>query len=132
MFSSIGQLQYFTNPYKLIVKIEKQISDYYRSLIPKYIHANKQFYDPHITVIRNEIPTKLDLWEKWKDQEIQFDYENIICNDETYFWLNAYSEKLEDIREELGLPISSQWTRSPDGKHKFHITIANRKANNGR
>lgn len=84
-------------------------------------------YSSHISTVRNETPLNLSVWRKYHQQEISFDYEPFIYNGTVYYWLNAYSKNLEDIRLELGLPNTSEFTRSPDGRHKFHITIGNLK-----
>lgn len=128
MFKSIGVLKYFNNPYKLIVSVDEEISKYYRSLIPKYFYVQKPMYGCHISVIRNEVYIpNFEFWEKYQNIKITFNYENIIYDNELYFWLNVVSPDLENIRLELGLPNISQLTQSPDGKHKFHITIGNTK-----
>jgi len=124
MFKSVGTLRYFNNS-KLIVEIDPEISNYYQSLIPKYIYYNKQRYAPHISVIRKEIIPNMDLWGKYEGQEVEFEYENLIYMSPNYMWLNIYSEELEAIRLELGLTKTSEITRSPDGRHKFHTTIGN-------
>jgi len=131
MFKSIGILKYHVNPYKLIVEIDPGISDYYRSLVPKYIYVNKQMYAPHISVIRKEIIPNLDLWNKYDSNAFEFEYDNYIYISDNYLWLNVFSEELENIRFELGLPKTSEITRSPDGRHKFHTTIGNFKNKRG-
>lgn len=127
MFKSVGILQYSENPYKLIVEIDPEISNYYRSLVPRYIRLNKQMYAPHISVIRNELLTNLSAWAKYQGKEISFEYEGHVYNGEVYYWLNVYSEELENIRLELGLTSVSDVTKSPDGRHKFHTTLGNLK-----
>lgn len=127
MFKSAGKLQYSENPYKLIVEVDSELADYYRSFIPGSVGLNKPMYAPHISVVRNEIPLNLFAWNKYKERIIFFKYEGEIYNDELYYWLNAYSEDLERIRFELGLPTTSEITRSPDGRHRFHITLGNLK-----
>lgn len=127
MFTSIGTLVYSQDPYKLIVNVDDGIGDYYRSLIPKAWQVKKPMYPSHISTVRNEAPKNMMAWNKYQGMNISFEYDGIIYNDEVYFWLNAYSPKLEEIRLELGLSNLSQFTRSPDGKHKFHITIGNTK-----
>ena len=131
MFKSIGILRYFDNPYKLIVDVDPVISDYYQALIPKYICFNKQMYAPHISVIRKEPIPNLDLWEKYAGCDLEFEYDNYIYVGENYLWLNVFSEELEKIRLELGLTKTSEITRSPDCRHKFHITVGNFKNNPG-
>lgn len=124
-FQAYGQLRYFEDPYKLIVEVEPEISYYYASLVPKYFRLNRQKYAPHISVVRHEIPVKLENWRKYEGSLISFNYNNEIENDEKYFWLGAASKELEKIRVELGL-VNVNWiTKTPDGSHNFHITIGN-------
>lgn len=125
MFYSVGVLKYFEKPYKLIVQVDYGISEFYRSLIPKYVKVNRQMYAPHISVVRKELPPKMEFWGKYQNKRINFEYDFMVYNNETYFWLNAYARELEEIRLELGLPICSPWTKSPDGRHRFHVTIGN-------
>ena len=81
-----------------------------------------------ISLVRKEIPKNLDAWGKYEGKKIEFKYSPDIQCDERYWWLNVYSKTLENIREELGLPVGSRYTRPPDGhEHVFHVTIANRK-----
>jgi hypothetical protein len=127
MFTSVGTLLYFSNPYKLIVDVDDEIGKYYRHLTPLHLDVRMPLYPSHISVIRNESQIDSSLWGKYHNQKIEFDYEHIIYDDEVYYWLNAFSDDLEKIRIELGLLPTSEYTRSPDGKHKFHITIGNRK-----
>lgn len=127
MFKSVGTLRYFNDPHKLIVEIDPEISNYYQILIPKYVDYNKQKYAPHISVIRKEVIPNLHLWGKYEGQDFEFEYDNFIYMSRNYLWLNVFSEELEAIRFELGLTKTSEITRSPDGRHKFHTTIGNLK-----
>lgn len=127
MFKAVGNLVYSNDPYKLIVSVDDEIGKYYRSLVPKYLAVRKPMYPTHISVVRKEAPVNLSAWNKYQGQEIVVGFDNHIYNDELYYWLNAYSNQLEDIRSELGLLSTSELTRSPDGVHKFHITIGNLK-----
>ena len=131
LHKSQGILRYSIEPnvgYKLIVEVDREISNYYRSLIPKYIDWLPQKYPPHISVVRHETPPNLEAWDKYDGEKIEFEYPGIIYSGTVYWWLNAFSERLEEIRVELGLPISSMYTRPPEGFDKvFHITLANRK-----
>ena len=128
LYKSTGILRYSigNTGYNLIVVVCPDISYYYHSLIPKSIILNTQRYKPHISIIRKETPINLDLWGKYQNKPINFEYSNYIHNGEVYYWLNAFSTELENIRLELGLPVSSPYTRPP-GEYKkcFHITIAN-------
>lgn len=126
-FFTYGKLVYSECPYKVIVDIDNEISMYYFSTIPKYKAPNRTRYPAHVSVIRNEVPPHLDVWGKHSDAIVKVYYNHYIYEDDLYFWLDAYSKDLEDIRSELGLPLYSGITKSPDGRHKFHITIANKK-----
>lgn len=130
MHTSEGSLRYSTNDgkYKLIVEVDPSITSYYMSLVPKFYHLKMQRYAPHISVIRNEIPATLSNWGKHEGEVVQFDYEGDIKNDEIYFWLPVYSRRLNDIRIELGLNMTSQFSRPPDGSDCFHTTMGNIKS----
>lgn len=126
LYSSVGTLRYFQGDfgYKLIVEIDPQIMEYYRSLLPKYIKTNKQKYAPHISAVRKEVPN--EYWGKYEGEKIDFYYSPIIQFGKVYCWLNCYCKRLEAIRLELGLPVSSPYTRPPEGFEKtFHVTLGN-------
>jgi len=130
LYKSYGYLHY-GEEWKLIVKIDQDISNYYRSLIPKYMEVYPQMWPAHITVVRvkREVPTIIKPWKKYDGQPIEFLYSPIIYWDEKYYWLDVYCKALELIRKELGLPYVSQYTLPPSGfKKVFHITIGNKKA----
>jgi hypothetical protein len=133
MFSSIGTLHYDPKRqeggfYKLTAAIDPEITRYYRALVPRSVRLNPQLYAPHISVVRREVPPKMENWKKHEGEEIEFFYDGYIHNDETYFWLNIFCVSLEEIRTELGLPVSSPYTLPPDGFNKcFHSTIGNTK-----
>jgi hypothetical protein len=131
IFKSQGILRYsnYNEEFKLILEVDQGIVLFYRSLIPKYISINKQKYDPHISVVRKEIPINKNFWGLYEGKEIEFEYSNQIYHGKVYWWLNAFSKELENIRTELGLPVSSEFTRPPSEKYIkcFHITIGNMK-----
>lgn len=127
-FKSVGKLEYFNSDYKLLVNVDPDIAKYYLKMIPRWVAEPKhQRHSTHITVIRNEKPLYLEHWEKYKDKEIEFTYSPYVYTDNVYFWLNTFSTELELIRIELGLPISSEWSRPPNNAPCFHITIGNMK-----
>lgn len=131
LHESIGVLKYSYDKdygYKLIVSVDPGISMFYRWLIPFWKVANPQRYPAHITVVRKEVPKNLNVWGKYEGRKIKFLYSPDIQYDERYWWLNVVSSELEEVRTELGLPVSSKFTRPPgEFKKYFHITIANRK-----
>lgn len=122
----IGTLRYYADEWKVNVAIEDDLVELYRSLIPKHIHLNKTKFPPHITVVRNEeIPNK-EAWGKYNGLEIWFKY-SFVSSGEVYWWLPVYCKKLTKIRKELGLPPSSEFTRPPNNRECFHLTIGNLK-----
>ena len=134
MFSSVGNLEFrLFDKYELVrVMIDDEIVNYYRSLLPKWIKANRSRHQPHISVIRNEVIPNQNKWNHLKKSypywiEINFEYDNFIYEDGTYFWLQVRAPALERFRTDLGLPAHSAITRSPDGQHDFHITLGNKK-----
>lgn len=127
MFTSSGRIRYFKDPLKAIVEVDQGISDFYRTLIPKYVRINRQAYPAHISFVRKEVPPNMEFWGKYEKEWIEFEYESWVYNSQTYYWLNVFCPRLEEIRRELGLSLTSGITRSPDGRHKFHCTIGNTK-----
>jgi len=130
LFWSSGLLRYVIDRsgYKVNVMVDPGIVNYYRSLVPRYINLNPQAFPPHISVVRKEMPPNLDLWGKHEGEEIKFAYSNIVHHGKVYYWLNAFSQRLEEIRLELGLPVSTQYTRPPETYTKcWHITQGNTK-----
>lgn len=130
MEKSIGTLQYEIDPIvgeKIFLTIDKCIVDYARSLVPKYIKLNKQKYAPHISVLRKEQIKNKEYWMRYQNFQIEFEYNMEIFNDESYYWIRAYSNRLIEIRRELGLAPYSGITNAPDYFPSFHITIGNTK-----
>ena len=127
LYATTGTFRYFKKEgYKLIVEVDQELSDYYRSLIPRYKDVNHQRYGAHISVVRREIPVNLEFWGKYEGQEVEFVYDSEVKWGRVYYWLNTFSEKLEKVRTELGLPVSTEYTRPPEGFVKcFHMTLAN-------
>lgn len=124
LYTSTGTLRYgYTN---LVLDVDQGIVDYYRALMPKSISTQRQMYPAHISVVRKEIPPNMQFWGKYAGEQIEFQYSNVIHYGTVYYWLNAWCKRLEEIRQELGLPIDSPYTKPPDGFEKtYHITIGN-------
>jgi hypothetical protein len=111
---------------KLILKIDPNIYFFYRSLIPKYVGLNPQKYEPHISVVRKEIPLNMNFWGKYEKEKVEFEYNSYIHHGEVYYWINAFSKRLEEIRLELGLSLLNKYGEAPEGFNKiFHITVGN-------
>lgn len=132
LFWSFGTLRYSTveSRYKLIVEVDDDLGNYYRTLIPKWYNVKRGRYSTHITVVRcyKEVPTNLESWGRHEGEEIEFFYSPFIQIGKVYSWLNVFCKRLEDVRKELGLSISSEYTRPPEGFLKcFHLTLGNSK-----
>ena len=121
MHTSTATIRYYTN--WAIALVDKELARYYVSQLPKYLDYNTPKYEPHITVVRKgkETVTDTTAWNKHEGEVIEFAYEHRLYTNGLYFWLKAHSVRLEEIREELGLP------RIREPFAEFHITIANLK-----
>lgn len=126
LFESIGVLRYSPEPSNLRVVVDPGIGDFYRAMMPKSISTNRPMYPTHISVVRKETVPNVEFWGKYEGEPVTFHYSNVVHSGRVYYWLNAFCTKLEDIRLELGLPVSSPYTLPPEGFNKcFHITLAN-------
>lgn len=125
-YDSTGTLRYEKD--KAVVLVDFDIANLYRSLIPKYYNVQAQKYRPHVTVVRSriDIVKNRDLWKKYEGKKINFSYSNVVNFDGTYFYLDAQSDQIGDIREELGLP---RFRTNELGASRgcYHITIGNAK-----
>jgi len=127
LHSSIGTLRYSERSFWMVVDIDQGIMDFYRALIPKAIKTNRPLYPAHISVVRKETPTKTEFWLKRQGEKVEFQYSPIIHFGEIYAWLNVYCIRLEEIRQELGLPLH-RWADNPPApgfNQCFHITLGN-------
>jgi len=119
--SASGKLVYGPG-IRAIIEIDQGIVDFYQSLIPSYHHIKPSRYSAHLTVVRTEKdkPTKLEHWNKYPGEIIEYQYQDQVLYDGTYWYLNAKSSRIAEIREELGLP---QFRKSGC----YHITLGNSK-----
>jgi hypothetical protein len=131
MYNSTGIVRYErANGYKLTVEVGRELARYYYSLIPKYNRTNRPRYGAHITIVRVgvEVPPILSAWGRYEGEKVEFLYDPYVHYGRSYYWLNVFCRRLEVIRSELGLPITSRYTVPPEGFTKcFHMTIANEK-----
>ena len=128
-YKSSGILEYSKDPIiKLVLQVDQGLSDFYKSLIPKYFNVKGQAYKAHISVIMRGItPPNMSVWGKYQDYIIDFEYSPIIYNDDKYFWLYVSSPALEKIRLELGIKSFYKSYLDKNNEHIFHITIGNTK-----
>jgi hypothetical protein len=115
---------------QIVALIDETICQYYRSLIPKYYYPKPPKHKSHITVMRlkKETPVNLEFWNKHEGRKISFSYEPLINFSGKYFWLDAQSQEIGDIREELGVPrYRDDGIYQVRAFNSYHITIANLK-----
>lgn len=124
MFDCHGHLVYHRT--WLIVKVNDEVCEYYRHLANLYnrtLCLNQPRDGAHITVIAGKYELIDDshkhLWNKYQNDRIDFKYNISIGDDGEYFWLPVECERIEEIRNELGLKrrIPIPW----------HLTIGNLK-----
>jgi len=127
MFNGKGKIHYDDKEgFRVTLEVGQDLSNYYYSLIPKYFRHWKPGWPAHITVVRpeKEIPPKIRYWGDYEGEEVDFVYDYHILEGNGYYWLNAWSKRLEVVREELGLLNFSSYSLKPTGYNKtFHITI---------
>ena len=116
-YSSHGYLSY-SNSW-IVLKCGQGIIDYYKYWIEfkKNFKINKPLHGSHITVVagKYEDVSFHKYWRKYDGQVVKFEYDGCIKSDGSYFWAEVKSEKLEEIRRELGLASTPKWP--------FHLTI---------
>ena len=133
LFKSSGVLSYSHKDgygYRLVLNIDPGITKYYRALLPKSIRIAPQLHPAHISVVRKEIPVNLNCWGIHEGEEVEFYYSNIIYSGKVYYWLNAFSTRLEEIKRELGLPVVESYSKHPSDQwiKVFHVSIGNIKS----
>lgn len=125
MFESVGTLDYDPYarikpaPWWCILRCDPGIINYYQYWIKKQydVKFEKTVWSSHISVNRGTVPPNKQHWKKYNGLVVPFTYTNRIYRVNNWFFcVDAYSTKLEEIREELGL------SRLPP--FGFHITIA--------
>jgi len=112
----------------IVVNTDNEICRYYRWWVWKryMIVLNQPSWGAHISVLRGGKPRedKIHLWKKYQGEKIDFEYSPNIHQqgDDTgdlgpHWFVDAWSERLSDIREELG------FTNEFGGKKiKYHLT----------
>jgi hypothetical protein len=109
--------------------VDQDILELYRWFLQRQgIRSNKPRFGAHVSVIRAEHVSNVVLWKTLHAQTVKFNFSPEIFQDETYLWLPIEASELSEIRESLGLtPVKFGVTMSPNGQHKFHLTIGNTK-----
>jgi hypothetical protein len=84
-----------------------EMGRYYRHLYHVSTHRCRRIQAPswalHITVVRDEKPSRPWLWGLYSGRKVEVEYEPLVRSGETYYWLDVTCPVLLDVREELGL-----------------------------
>ncbi len=101
--------------------VPPSIVQYYQYWIRRElgIHLNTPIWKAHVTVVRGEEPRRPVFWKRYQNELVEFEYSPEFKISETYAWLTVKSERLSEIRAQLGL--------RPEPRVPFHITIGNTK-----
>lgn len=111
----------------VVVPVDNEIARYYRWWVQRRYHIAlcEPSWKAHISVVRGEMPREASLralWKKHAGERVRFAYGHnpklatarVYAADDGQIWfIDAYSDRLCEIRAELGLPTF----------HKFHISI---------
>lgn len=105
----------------LVLDTDPQIGKYYRKLYEYKTNRCEKLLAPswtdHITILRNEFPTKnQDKWALNEGKIVPLKYNSFVITSEKYSWLNVECEFALDLREFFGL------SRNPE--FPLHITIS--------
>lgn len=107
----------------IICELDNEIIKYYRALLPKCLYVSGPREVAHITIVRNfENPDRFG-WSKYNGEPIDVLYYSGIQTDKRnlYYWLNAQSDRIIEIRKELGLSAYIGLYET------LHITVGNTK-----
>lgn len=127
MFKGIGKLNYGNT--HAVLWIDQETTDYYLSLIPKARYVKRPRNAAHITVVRGggeepDILKKPELWGRHEGENIVYYHNGEVKNYGDFYVVHAFSERIGEIREELGLPrfrFQDEW---------YHFTVGNTRYEN--
>lgn len=106
-----------------ILTVNPELTRYYRwwMKFEKHVDLCEPSWGSHISVTRSpKLPKdKQALWKKYQGEIVDYEYSNIIKkakdskNPGHFYFIEVWSKRLDEIRNELGLPYHP----------KYHITI---------
>ena len=108
----------------LIVDLDKEITRYYRWWVKRELGVilHEPSWNAHVSVVKGEVPPIVSAWSKYQGEEVDFRIKHEVRQSgdttgwdrpEHYWFVNIFSQRLSDIRQELGFVP----------KDKYHITI---------
>jgi hypothetical protein len=111
----------------LIIDCDPELGRYLRH---QYLLAHQRtrslqspLWGAHISVIRGEIPSRMDAWKRGDGTAVEFAYDPRAHETDGYVWYPVRCEAILDLRQALGLP------REPEPA--LHLTIGNGKQGEG-
>lgn len=80
-----------------------------------------------LTVVRTgrDIVINKEYWGKYDKKLIKYYYDGVIHHCKVYYWLDAYSVELEEMRLELGLDLYNFGQQPDYYRKRFHFTLGN-------
>jgi hypothetical protein len=125
LFSVDGIIQYREN--SVVAWIDSEIGAYYRSLLPRAWYVKPPKEKSHVSIIRVfERPEKKN-WGLYDGCSICITYYPSIQTDDTYYWLDCYSDEIGFVRRSLLLSTFRDTDYRYPIYDRYHITIANTK-----
>jgi len=125
MFICTGKITVYRD--YVVAYVNNDIARYYRQLLPKYLYVKPPAFPAHVTVIRQKIETisaeALDFLRGCDKMEVQIHSDTEIKRIGSYFYLDAWSRDISDLR------VSCNLQKYRIGFDRYHITIGNTKGN---
>lgn len=112
VFSSTGRLVYDKKKEPLLdyacIYTSNSLSRYYQKFLQRSLGLNSinEVYRSHITVINHNEIVPPELWGKYQNEIIEFNYSIEVKSAGPYFWLPVVSTRVTEIRAEMGLPAT--------------------------
>lgn len=125
VFKTRGVLTYGPGM-KAAVRVDQEIANYYKALIPRCKQVQPQKYKAHVTVVRTGIDQVVNhaAWKKHEGEVVEILYDNHIHFDGRYYYLDVWSTRIGDLREELGLS-RYRTTLAGQSLECYHLTVGN-------
>ncbi len=102
-----GNVDAMFKPWWLIGFLEEgnELREYYNWFIEKRtgLKLMKPAWGAHISIVRGEEPSNIDLWGKLEGNKIEFSYEEFVKTNSEHWWLRIVCDEMLEIRETLGI-----------------------------
>jgi len=102
-----GQLR-LHREYWLVAHIDPELGRYYREGFNRAnrfvgVKVGDTHWGPHVSIVRNEEPPRLALWNLYHERDIEFYYEPVYKTNGKHIWFDVICDEMMRIRERLGL-----------------------------